>query len=89
MPSFTLEDFVFNWAYPKIIRNTDTQQFGNIESVSTFPCLISLLDFILSHLDKHNTALAFVDFKNAFDIVDHTVLFNKGIETGFNPNLTA
>ena len=69
----------------------DTQQFGNIKSISTSHCLVSLLDLILSHLDKRNTyvALAFIDFKKAFDLVDYTVLLNKVIETGLNHNLTA
>ena len=91
IPSLICEDFVFNWAYPKIVKNMDTQQFGNIKSTSTSHCLVSLLDFSLSHLDKRNTSLvlAFADFKKAFDLVDHTVLLNKVIEIGINPNLTA
>ena len=70
---------MFNWAYTKIVKNTDTQQFGNIKSTSASHCLVSLLDFIPIHLDKRNIslALAFIDLKKTFDLVDHTVLLNK------------
>ncbi|XP_045114812.1 uncharacterized protein LOC123506629 [Portunus trituberculatus] len=73
IPSLICEDFVFDWAY-NISNSLDIQQFGNIRATSTSHYLISFLDFIHSHLDKRNTSLAvaFVDFRKAFDLVDHT-----------------
>ncbi|XP_045101294.1 uncharacterized protein LOC123498195 [Portunus trituberculatus] len=71
-------------------RMEDIQQFGNIRATSTSHYLISFLDFIHSQLDKWNTSLAvvFVDFKKAFDIVDHTVVI-KAISVGLPSHLTA
>ncbi|XP_045134445.1 uncharacterized protein LOC123518009 [Portunus trituberculatus] len=84
IPSLICEDFVFDWAYNKISSFLDIQQFGNIRATSTSHYLVSFLDFIHSHLDKRNTSLAvaFVDFKKAFDLVDHTVVINKAISLG-------
>ena len=69
----------------------DTQQFGNIKSTSTSHYLVSFLEFVHSHLDKRNTslAIAFVDFRKAFDLVDHTVVINKAITLGLSPYLIA
>ena len=89
LPSLICEDFVFDWAYSDIKTTIDSQQFGNMKSSSTTHCLVSFLDFIHSHLDKRNTshAVAFVDFRKAFDLVDHTVVITKAISLGLNPNL--
>ena len=91
IPSLICEDFVFDWAYEKICPTLDPQQFGNIKATSTSHYLVSLLDFIHSHLDKRNTslALAFIDFRKAFDLVDHTVVINKAISMGLPPYLVA
>ena len=89
IPSLLCEDFVFDWAYDQICSSLDHQQFGNIKATSTSHYLVSFLDFIHSHLDERNTslALAFIDFKKAFDLVDHTVVINKAISLGLSPNL--
>ncbi|MPC40783.1 hypothetical protein E2C01_034351 [Portunus trituberculatus] len=91
IPSLMCEDFVFDWAYNKISNSLDIQQFGNIRATSTFQYLISFLDFIHSHLNKRNTSLAvaFVDFRKAFDLVDNIVVINKAIRLGLPPHLTA
>jgi len=87
IPSLIYEDFVFDWANSNICNSIDLQQFGNMKSSSTTHCLVSFLDFIHSHLDKRNTslALAFVDFKKAFDLVDHTVVITIAINLGLPP----
>ncbi|MPC20003.1 hypothetical protein E2C01_012933 [Portunus trituberculatus] len=81
---------VSNWAYNKISNSLDIQQFGNNRATSTSHYLISFLDIIHSHLDKRNTSLAvaFVYFRKAFDLVDHTVVINKAISLGFPSHLT-
>ena len=62
-----------------------------MKSSSTTHCLVNFLEFIHSHLDKRNTslAIAFVDFRKAFDLVDHTVVLTKAINLGLHPNLVA
>ena len=91
IPSLICEDFVFNLAYDKIKDSIDTQQFGNVKSSSTTHCLINFLDFLHSHLDKRNTSLAvaFVDFRKAFDLVDHTVVLSKAAQLGLPSHLIA
>ena len=89
--SLLCEDFVFDWAYTKIQNSLDVKQFGNIKATSTTHYLTSFLEFIHSHLDKRNTSLAvaFVDFRKAFDLVDHTVVIKKAISLGLPLNLVA
>ena len=91
VPSLICEDFVFDWAYHKIKDVIDIQQYGNMKSSSTTHCLINFLDFVHSHLDKRNTSLAvtFVDFKKAFDLVEHTVVLSKVVQFGLPSHLTA
>ena len=62
-----------------------------MKSSSTTPCLVSFLDFLYSYLNKRNTslAIAFVDFRKAFDLVDHTVAITKAISMGIPPYLIA
>ena len=89
IPSLICEDFVFDWSYSKIIKHIDPQQFGNIKATSTTHYLVNFLEFIHSNLDKRDTslALAFVDFRKAFDLVDHTVVITKAIKLGLHPDL--
>ncbi len=91
IPSLLCEDFVFNWAYKAIHNKIDPQQFGNMKSSSTTHCLISLLDFIYKNLEsrKTSTVLAFLDFRKAFDLVDHTTVINKAITLGLPQHLTS
>ena len=62
-----------------------------MKSSSTTHCLVSFLDVIHNHLEKRNTSLAivFVDFRKAFDLVDHTVVITKAIGLGLHPSLVA
>ena len=91
IPSLICEDFVFDWSYTKIIKHIDSHQFGNIKATSTSHYLVDILEFIHSHLDKRDTsvALAFVDFRKAFDLVDHSVVIKKAIDLGLYPDLIA
>ena len=91
IPSLICEEFVFESVYEKIKDSIDPQQYGNMKSSSTTHCLVSFLDFLHSHLDKRNTSLAvaFVDFRKAFDLVDHTVVLSKAIQLGVQPHLIA
>ena len=91
LPCLVCEDFIFNWAYTCIEHSIDNQQFGNMKSSSTTHCLISLLDFIYKNLEERKTsvALAFIDFRKAFDLVDHTIIINKAIDIGLHPYLVS
>ena len=60
-------------------------QYGNMRKSSTTHYLVSFLDFLQKNLDKRKTSLAvtFIDFKKAFDLVDHQTVINKAIALGF------
>ena len=68
-------------------KEMDPQQFDNMKSSSTTYCLISLLDFLYQHLEKRKTsvALSFIDFRKAFDLVDHTTIITKALKLGSPP----
>ena len=89
IPSLICEDFVFQWTYPKIEKHIDPQQFGNVKSCSTSHYLVNFLDFLYKNLERRKTSLAvaFIDFKKAFDLVDHTTILTKAVHLGFPPNL--
>ncbi|XP_076064938.1 uncharacterized protein LOC143038979 [Oratosquilla oratoria] len=91
IPSLICEGFVFNSVYNKIKDQIDIKQYGNMKSSSTTHYLVNLLDFLHSHLDKRNTSLAltFIDFKKAFDLVDHNIIISKAIQLGIQPHLVA
>ena len=45
--------------------------------MSTALALLKLTEEITSALDKKNTIGVFIDLKNAFDTIDHTLLLAK------------
>jgi len=79
LPSLLCESFVADWAYQDLAPSVDTRQFGNMRSSSTTHCLVSFLDFVHAHLDKRKSSVTsiFIDFKKAFDLVDHTTVISK------------
>ena len=63
------------------MRNNDflyNLQSGFRRSHSTETALIRLIDQLLSDMDKdHVSGLVFVDYKKAFDLIDHGILLSK------------
>ncbi len=91
LPSLICEDFVFNLAFDHLKKSIDTRQFGNMKATSTSHYLVSFLNFLHIHLDQRKTSLAvaFVDFRKAFDLVDHSTVINKAIKLGLPPYLVS
>ena len=91
IPSLICEDFIFEWAYSKISNYIDPRQFGNVKKSSTTHYLISFLDFIYRNLEQRKTSVAvtFIDFKKAFDLVDHTAVIDSALHLGLPPPLVA
>ena len=87
--SLLCESFVTDWMYADIAPKIDPQQFGNVKSSSTTHCLIDFLDFTYKELEKRLTAVTatFIDFRKAFDLVDHTTLIKKAISLGVRESL--
>lgn len=70
-----LEGFAASMILEDIAPNIDPLQYGNLKGSSTNHYLIKMLDIILKGLEKpkHIAQLVLIDFKKAFDYVDHTV----------------
>ena len=84
-----LEGFVAQLILDDIKPNIDPCQYGNLKGSSTSHCLIKVLDAVLHGLDKPQTLaqLVLIDFKKAFDYVDHTVAIRELFLLGCRPSL--
>ena len=84
LASLLCESFVAEWLYDDISPKIDPQQYGNVRTSSTTHCLIDFLDFTYKELEKRKTSVTatFIDFKKAFDLVDHTTVIKKAISMG-------
>ncbi|KAK8372910.1 hypothetical protein O3P69_016156 [Scylla paramamosain] len=73
----------------------EEHQFGNLKGRSTTQYMVFLLDAILKGLEQRNTVaqMCLIDFKKAFDNVDHSVavtqLYNLGCRTSFLPFISS
>lgn len=66
------------YSYMRINDLLYNLQSGFRRSHSTETTLLRLTDQLLSDMDKdHITGLAFVDYKKAFDLIDHGILLAK------------
>lgn len=67
-----------------ISKVIDPQQFGNVKTSSTSHYLIGFLDFPYENFEQRKTSLAVVliNFKNTFDLVDHTTIIAKALHLG-------
>ena len=65
-------------------------QSGFRKSFSTETTLIRLIDELLLNLDKENvTGLVMIDYKKAFDLIDHTLLLQKLRSIGIDNDYVA
>ena len=73
-----LEGIVRDWLMPSLEPSLDVNQFGCRPGRSTTHALIAIQHKWLQTLDDKGSVRAlFVDFKKAFDIVNHNILFAK------------
>ncbi len=72
---------------PTLLKVVDPQQFGFIPNSSTVLALISMLHCWLSATDGSGSSVrtVFLDYKKAFDTVDHTTLVAKLFSLGIKP----
>ena len=84
-----LEGFIAKIILSDIRGNIDERQYGNLKGSSTSHYLIYLLDEVLKGLDQPDTiaSLVLVDFRKAFDYVDHTTAITDLIEMGCRSSL--
>ena len=62
-----------------VVHNIDKFQYGNIKGCSTSHYLIKLLDDVYKGIDTPNNlaVITLVDFRKAFDLVDHSVAIRE------------
>jgi len=72
---------------PAVLQHLGPDQFGCIPKSSTAHALINMIHNWTQCTDgKSNKVRAFIlDFKKAFDLIDHTLLMNKLQRYGINP----
>ncbi|KAK8371864.1 hypothetical protein O3P69_011851 [Scylla paramamosain] len=93
--SHTLSGRVAHVALTDMRPHIDEHQFGNLKGRSTTQYMVFLLDAILKGLEQRNTVaqMCLIDFKKAFDNVDHSVavtqLYNLGCRTSFLPFISS
>jgi len=73
------ESFVVNWLKAEDEPLLDPHQYGNRKNTSTSRYLVSLLHFILKHVDEPGKWLNVIkiDLKKGFDLIDHNILISK------------
>ncbi|XP_042875153.1 uncharacterized protein LOC122255263 [Penaeus japonicus] len=86
-----LEGFVAQLVLQDIRPNLDPEQYGNLKGKSPTHYMTSLLNTILKALDKPKkiAQIVLIDFKKAFDFVDHTVAIRELYLLGCRPHLLA
>ena len=84
-----LERLVSRTIMADIRASIDERQYGNMKGRSTSHYLIFLLDELHKGLDKPQNiaALILVDFKKAFDHVDHNIAINELLSMGCRASL--
>ena len=84
LASLLCESFVAEWMYDDIAPKIDPKQYGNVRASSTTHCLLDYLSFIYKELEQRDTSVTatFIDFRKAFDLVDHTTVIKKAIDMG-------
>ena len=82
------ESFVIeNEVKPTLLKVVDPQQFGFIPDSSTVPALISMFHCWSKATDGTGSPVrtVFLDYRKAFDLVDHTILIAKLYSLGVKP----
>jgi len=74
-----LEFHARNWTNEKLLPVLDPHQFGSRQGFSTIMALAELVHSWLLNLEKKNTVVRvlFVDFRKAFDLIDHNIIMHK------------
>ena len=79
------ENLIINYKLkPILLKSIDPKQFGFMPGSSTTLALISMLHNLLAETDGtcSTVRVALLDFKKAFDLVDHNLLISKLISNG-------
>ena len=71
--------------------HTDINQFGCVHNRSTTHALLKVMHeiFVASDCSENISRILFVDFRKAFDLIDHNVFFNKLLSSGVPEHIIA
>ena len=85
--SLVFERTLFKTLYPFVRKIISPRQFGFTKGRSTITQLILYLDEIYKAHDKDDVFCLYLDFRKAFDCVQHSILLNKSGRFEFGGNL--
>ena len=81
-----LESLVGQWMLPTIAEKFDARQFGALKRRSTTHALIDIIHMWQQALDdRRSIRTLFIDYRKAFDHVDHTTVLNKMSALNIHP----
>ena len=83
-----LESFIGNWILETISGKIDVNQYGGLRGTSTTHALVDLLQNWHNIIHTNETVrILYVDFRKAFDSVNHAILLDRFRELGVHPIL--
>ena len=73
-----LESYISNWLWDHLKDKLAKNQYGGIKTLSTVDALIHMVHQWQEAIHNHNSArVLLLDFRKAFDLVDHNILVEK------------
>ena len=76
--SLILEQIIFNFLHPKVLKLIHRKQHGFMEARSTVTQMVSYLDLVYRAMDSNTPTLSvYFDVQKAFDSVPHHLLLSK------------
>ena len=87
------EKFLMRWINSDICQSIDTAQYGNMKGTGTEHLLVSLIDKILSHLDRNQNSplciATMLDWSAAFDRQCPMIGVEKFLKCGVRPEIVS
>ncbi len=74
-----LEDYPVMWMWEALEGKVDPNQFGCLKKCSTTFALLQLMDLLYKETDgaKNFARVLLLDYRKAFDLIDHSILLKK------------